>query len=86
MLYLILIFSNTFRSLLRLSLEYVTRIQIVYSNCPNCVSKSLDVTVNISSHPCGNKMSDYVVKTDKIMLNQIKLGVFMLLHIVGNTV
>jgi len=27
-----------------------------------------------------------LLKTDKMMLNQIKLGVCMLLHIVGNTV
>lgn len=60
--YLILIFTDTFRSLLRPSSGYVTRIQIAYGNCPYCVSKPLDVTVNISSPPCGHKMSDYVVK------------------------
>jgi hypothetical protein len=77
MLHLILIFTDTFRSLLRPASGYVTRIHIAYSNCPNCVSE-LDVTDNISNPPCGHKMSDYVVKTDKIMFDQIKLGVIYL--------
>jgi len=85
MLHLILIFTDTFLSLLRPSSGYVTRIQTAYSNCPNCVSKPLDVTDNISSPPCGHKMSDYVVKNRENNVRPNKIE-FILLHIVDNPV
>jgi len=60
MFYHLLLFTNMFRSLQRLSSGCHTRIQTVYKQLHK-MSNSLDITVNILSASCSHTMSNCVI-------------------------
>ena len=68
MLYHILIYTKIFRPLLPISTIRFTRIVIKYNNCPKCIIKPPNDTVNISSSRYVYKMSNYAVVTNRLHL------------------